>query len=233
MKKILLFIFCVGASAFVISLLAVETASAVPYPPFPGMCDMKFTDRGGETHSANAWCTSCPDGPYDFYFEGDHYQFGCVKNGGACSCDRNNTFYESCPGGGTNWDCGKGSGCAWGSCEQAPPGDDGTPEPSNGASPPGEAKPSDGKGWTGKLEPPIEAKSFEELIDGIINFVFWIGVAVAPIMILIAGVMYMTAGGDTIKIGKAKNLILYTVIGFTIIMFARGLIALLESILGK
>lgn len=83
------------------------------------------------------------------------------------------------------------------------------------------------------MNPPINAKSFEELINGIINFVFWIGVAVAPIMILIAGVMYMTAGGDTIKLGKAKSLILYTVIGFTIIMFARGLIALLESILGK
>ena len=110
---------------------------------------------------------------------------------------------------------------------ETPPSND-SPSPGGGITSPG----TGGQGYTGSLKPPIEAKSFEELINGIINFVFWIGVAVAPIMILIAGIMYMTAGGDATKIGKARNLIIYTAIGFAIILFAKGLIAVLESVLG-
>ncbi|MDP2663924.1 MAG: pilin [bacterium] len=231
MKKVFLLIIFIGALVFVAS-----NALAAPLPPDSQTCSTKFADRSGETRSANSWCTGIPDGPYDFCVGDRHYQFSC-KGGGllgsASNCDPTRTSLETCTDSCTNWDCAAGSGCQWGSCEQAsltPPAPGETPTPS-GPTPP--APGASRQGDTSQLNPPINAKSFEELINGIINFVFWIGVAVAPIMILIAGVMYMTAGGDTIKLGKAKSLILYTVIGFTIIMFARGLIALLESILGK
>lgn len=210
-------------------------AFAAPLPPDPSTCDMKFTDRDGETRSADSWCTDCPDGPYDFCVGDRHYQFGCESGGffgTACNCDPDSVSLETCTESCNDWDCAAGSGCAWGSCEQTPEEPEPPEDANGGDSGNGGQSGSRGQGYTGELEPPIKAKTFEELINNIINFVFWIGVAVAPVMILIAGIMLMTAGGDTVKLGKAKTLILYTVIGFAIILFAKGLIAVLQSILG-
>ncbi len=82
-----------------------------------------------------------------------------------------------------------------------------------------------------KIENPLEAESFEELVDNIINFIFIIGFAIAPIMILIAGFMFVTGGGNPEQIKTAKNIILWTVIGLVIILCAKGIIALINNIL--
>lgn len=79
---------------------------------------------------------------------------------------------------------------------------------------------------------PLEAETIEELIDNIIDFIFLISLAIAPIMILVAGFLFLTAGGNPQKVSQAKNLILYTVIGLAIILLAKGLIAVLKSVLG-
>jgi hypothetical protein len=78
---------------------------------------------------------------------------------------------------------------------------------------------------------PIEATSFGELVGGLLNFLWWIVVALFPLMIVIAGFYFVTAAGDPAKVEKAKGIILYTVIGFFIALLARGLVALLQEIL--
>ncbi|KPJ73646.1 hypothetical protein AMJ48_00245 [Parcubacteria bacterium DG_74_1] len=78
---------------------------------------------------------------------------------------------------------------------------------------------------------PIKATSFGELVGGLLNFLWWITVALVPLMIVIAGFYFITAAGDPVKTEKAKGIILYTVIGFFIVLLARGLIELLQRIL--
>lgn len=78
---------------------------------------------------------------------------------------------------------------------------------------------------------PIKATSFGELVGGLLNFLWWIVVALVPLMIVIAGFYFVTAAGDPAKVEKAKGIILYTVIGFFIVLLARGLIELLQRIL--
>ncbi|MDI6602528.1 MAG: hypothetical protein QME57_00195 [Patescibacteria group bacterium] len=81
------------------------------------------------------------------------------------------------------------------------------------------------------LPNPVEAKTFGELINNIINFIFNIALAIVPLMIVIAGFYFVTAGGDPEQIKKAKDLIFYTVVGFIIILLARGVIELLKQTL--
>src|SRR3989344_2299879 len=81
------------------------------------------------------------------------------------------------------------------------------------------------------IENPLRACSFAELIDGIINFIIAIAVAITPIMVIIGGFMFVTGGGDPAKITRAKQLLLWTVIGLTVILLAKSLVAVLSSVL--
>ena len=83
-----------------------------------------------------------------------------------------------------------------------------------------------------EFQNPLEYETFGELIDAIIDFIFYIAVVVAPLMAIIGAFYLLTAGGDPKKIGTGKNIIIYTMIGLAIVMLARGLIAMIESIIG-
>ncbi len=74
------------------------------------------------------------------------------------------------------------------------------------------------------IENPISSDTFTELIGRIIDFLFVLGMAVAPIMLIIAGFFFVTAQGRPEKIETAKKMILWTLIGLGIIIGAKGLI---------
>ena len=78
---------------------------------------------------------------------------------------------------------------------------------------------------------PIHTPHFTKLIENIIKFLWWIALALFPLMIVIAGFYFVTAAGDPAKVEKAKGIILYTVIGFFIILLARGFVELLKTLL--
>ena len=81
------------------------------------------------------------------------------------------------------------------------------------------------------IENPLKYGSIEELIDSLINFIFWTSLAIVPLMIIIAGFYWLTAAGDPKKVKTALDIIKWTVIGFAIILFARGIIAIIRHVL--
>lgn len=83
-----------------------------------------------------------------------------------------------------------------------------------------------------EFQNPLEYETLEDLIDAIVKFIFYIAVVVAPLIIIVGAFYLLTSGGDPKKIGTGKNIIIYTLIGLAIIMFARGLLAMIESIIG-
>ena len=88
-------------------------------------------------------------------------------------------------------------------------------------------------GWgTIDLLPPLTATSFEEVISGIIRFVFQISLVVAPLMIIVGGSLFVTAGGNLERIAQAKKIMVWTVVGFLIVLLARGIVDLIGEILG-
>ena len=82
------------------------------------------------------------------------------------------------------------------------------------------------------FENPFETKSFEELIDVVINFIFWAAMAIAPIMIIVAAFYFLTSGGNPEKVNIAKKIILFTFIGLFIVLLGRGIVAIIKQVLG-
>ena len=99
-----------------------------------------------------------------------------------------------------------------------------------------------GPGWTSgggiwgniwvNLNPFVKAETLEELIQNFINFLLLIGLPLALLFFILGGVMFMTASGNPERVGLARRIILYTAIGLIVILFARGLIFLIQRIIG-
>ncbi|MBZ9578310.1 hypothetical protein KJA14_00435 [Patescibacteria group bacterium] len=79
---------------------------------------------------------------------------------------------------------------------------------------------------------PLDATTFEELIEKLIDLIFWVAVAITPLMIIVAGFYFVTAAGDPEKIRKAKNIILWTIVGLAIVLLAKGIISMIRQIIG-
>ena len=83
-----------------------------------------------------------------------------------------------------------------------------------------------------EIDNPLATEDFEVIIDNIINFIFNIAVVLAPLMIIIAGFLFVTAGGNLEQIKRAKNIIIWTSVGFFVILLARGIMGVIMNLLG-
>jgi len=79
---------------------------------------------------------------------------------------------------------------------------------------------------------PITHTTFGGLIDAIVDFIFNIAVILVPLMVIIGAFYLLTAAGDPKKIATGKTVITSTLIGLAIILLAKGLIAIIEDVLG-
>lgn len=82
------------------------------------------------------------------------------------------------------------------------------------------------------LENPLKDNTVEGVIQRVGGFLFWIGISVAVIVILIAGINFITSEGEPEKVNKAQRMILYAVIGIAIMILANGIISLVRNTLG-
>jgi len=76
---------------------------------------------------------------------------------------------------------------------------------------------------------PLTSGSFEALIANVIGIIFKLALLIAPVMLIIAGIMFMTAAGDPAKIQNAQNLAKWVIIGLLIAILARSIVGLLET----
>ncbi|MBU3942635.1 pilin [Patescibacteria group bacterium] len=81
------------------------------------------------------------------------------------------------------------------------------------------------------IENPLgpDTDDFPKLIGKIISFTRNIALAVAPIMIIIAGYFFVTAMGQPEKITTAKKIILWTLIGLIVILSAEVIASSFQS----
>ena len=83
-----------------------------------------------------------------------------------------------------------------------------------------------------EINNPLEHESFEELVGAVIDFIFWVALAIVPLMVLIGAFYLLTAGGDPKRVKTGQNFIMYAAIGLAVILFSKGLIAVLKYVLG-
>jgi len=73
---------------------------------------------------------------------------------------------------------------------------------------------------TGSGDNPMEVSTFGELLDKIIDVIFWLAIILLPIGIITGGIIFLTAAGNPSNIELGKKIILYCVVILgTIIMF--------------
>ncbi|MCP6726939.1 MAG: pilin [Patescibacteria group bacterium] len=82
-----------------------------------------------------------------------------------------------------------------------------------------------------QIENPISSNTLPELIGKLLNFVFGLSIVIAPLVVLYAGFLMLTAAGDSAKIQKARSILIWTVVAFAIILVAKGAPDVIRSIL--
>jgi len=82
------------------------------------------------------------------------------------------------------------------------------------------------------IENPVAAGKLEDLIGKIVDFIFSVSLLVVPLMIIVGAFYFVTAAGNPSQIETGKRLVLYALIGFIIILLAKGLVAVIGDILG-
>lgn len=70
------------------------------------------------------------------------------------------------------------------------------------------------------------------VLDRIINWLFTILLVIAAMCIVIAGYYFVTAAGNPETTAKARNFVLYALIGVAVAIASRGLVALVKRIVG-
>ena len=83
------------------------------------------------------------------------------------------------------------------------------------------------------LEPGIAATSIEEIIERIVQIIYWIFTSLAVIIILIGGFIVLTSAGNPRLIAKGRQAVLYTLLGFALLTLSRGIIELIFVIIGR
>lgn len=79
---------------------------------------------------------------------------------------------------------------------------------------------------------PLTATTVSQVVDKISDWLFNLAIVAAPVLLVIGGIIFMTAAGDPGRISTAKRMILWTVVGFLVILLSQGLISVVVGLLG-
>lgn len=86
---------------------------------------------------------------------------------------------------------------------------------------------------TPEAPPEYGAEDVLGILPTIIEYVFGFLIAVVVLMIIIAGYVFVTAGGNPERVTLARRWLMYALIGLAIAVLARGLVELVQLIVGQ
>lgn len=79
--------------------------------------------------------------------------------------------------------------------------------------------------------PLSEHRNLYSLATTLSNYMFYLGIILAPLMIVIGGFLFMVAGGSPERAQLGKKIITWAVIGLVFILFAKGVSSIIGDIL--
>lgn len=85
---------------------------------------------------------------------------------------------------------------------------------------------------TGSVEivNPIGTDDFTELVTNFLGWLLGIAGALALLMLIWGGILYVTSAGDEQKAAKGKRIVTWTILGLIVILMSYSIIALIEDI---
>jgi hypothetical protein len=83
------------------------------------------------------------------------------------------------------------------------------------------------------LEEVVKPKTgtIADFVNKLVNILFVIGMGLGPLIILYGAFLYVTAAGEIQKIARAKQVIIWAVIGMVVLLFIKGIQALITSLI--
>lgn len=84
---------------------------------------------------------------------------------------------------------------------------------------------------TVEIQNPVKITTIEQFLNNAKNFLWALVVPLSTIMMIWAGILFLTSEGDPQKVTKAKTLVTYIVIGLVVALMATGFSLLLQSLM--
>ena len=81
----------------------------------------------------------------------------------------------------------------------------------------------------------VPSYTFDDIIlmlENIGDWIFFAGLLIVPVMLIIGGIMLLTAGGDPTKVATARKLFMWTIVGLALMLVSKGVFAVMRSIFG-
>jgi len=91
---------------------------------------------------------------------------------------------------------------------------------------------SGGLVWAQTVE--VAPKDIDPLkaLDTIIDIVFTVLISVAVLFLIIAGFYFVTASGNPEQLGKARNMVMWAIVGVVVALLARGIVTFIKTWIG-
>jgi len=74
--------------------------------------------------------------------------------------------------------------------------------------------------------------SIVELVETLVNWFFWILMAVAVFMLLFAAFNWLTSAGNEEKVTSARKMLIWAIVGIIIALISKGLIEVIKNLVG-
>ncbi|MEA1936617.1 MAG: hypothetical protein U9N04_00715 [Patescibacteria group bacterium] len=81
------------------------------------------------------------------------------------------------------------------------------------------------------IKNPITTNDFGEIVENVLLWLLSVAGVITIFMLVVGGIMYMTAGGNEQKVATAKKVITWTIIGLGLILVSYSIMAVLDKIL--
>ncbi len=82
------------------------------------------------------------------------------------------------------------------------------------------------------LPNPLGVTTFGDLLNRIINYLIILAAPIVTIMIIWAAFKILSAAGNPEKVTEGRRTITYAVVGYAVILMAKGLALIVQQILG-
>lgn len=82
-----------------------------------------------------------------------------------------------------------------------------------------------------EFENPIESENLIDVLENVYNWVVDFAIAAASVMIVWAGFLFVTSGGEEKKIGQAKRLLYWAIIGLVLCILAKGIVLAIKHLI--
>ncbi len=79
---------------------------------------------------------------------------------------------------------------------------------------------------------PSGAETLPEAIASVLTIILGVLGAICVLLVVIAGIMYMTSGGDEARVEKAKNYLIYAIVGLIVAVLGYVIVNTVMSVLG-